>query len=175
MKKTVLLYWAPGGNVENAAREIYRQFGVNELEIADIAGFDVNRLPEFDHFILGSATIGADVWTDAKRSNKWNEFFVRAEKISFSGKKVALFGLGDQVLYPDHFVDSLGYLKEFVDKKGATLVGKWPVEGYDFTDSEGEKDNMFFGLALDEDQQPELTPSRVEAWVKQIKKEFGVS
>ena len=175
MKKTVLLYWAPGGNVENVAREIYRQFGVNELEIADIAGFDINRLPEFDQFIFGSATIGADVWSDAKSSNKWNEFFVKAQNISFAGKKVALFGLGDQVLYPDHFVDSLGYLKGFIDKKGATLVGKWPVTGYDFTDSEGVENNMFFGLALDEDQQPELTPSRVEAWVKQIKNEFGVS
>lgn len=175
MKKTVLLYWAPGGNVENAAREIYRQFGINELEIADIAAFDVNRLNDYDNFIFGIATIGAEVWTDAKRSNKWNEFFVRAEKISFAGKKVALFGLGDQVLYPDHFVNSLGFLKVFVDKKGAKLVGKWPVAGYEFTDSEGVENDMFFGLALDEDQQPELSPSRIEAWVKQIKNEFGVS
>jgi flavodoxin I len=172
MKKTVLLYWAPGGNVEIAARQIYREFGTNELEIADVASFDVNRLNDFENFIFGGATIGADVWTDAKRSNRWNEFFVRAEKISIAGKKVALFGLGDQVLYPDHFVDTLGYLKEFVDKKGAQLVGKWPVDGYEFTDSEGVIDGMFVGLALDEDQQPELTPSRVEAWVKQIKAEF---
>jgi flavodoxin I len=172
MKKTLLLFWAPGGNVENAARQIYRQFGPAGIEISDVASFDVQRLAEFDQFIFGGATVGAEVWTDAKQGNKWNEFFVKCASVSFEGKKVALFGLGDQVLYPDHFVDSLATLKDQVEKKGAKLVGKWPTSGYEFTDSESVEGDFFFGLALDEDQQPELTAGRIEKWVDQLKAEF---
>ncbi len=172
MKKTLLLYWATGGNVENAARAIYREYGVQDIEISDVASFDAVRLADFDRFIFGSATVGAEVWSDAKSSNKWNEFFVKSAADCFRQKKIALFGLGDQVLYPDHFVDSLAFMKDQCERKGAELIGKWPIDGYDFTDSEGVENGFFFGLALDEDQQAELTESRIAAWVKQLKTEF---
>ena len=34
--------------------------------------------------------------------------------------------------------------------------------------------DLFCGLALDENNQPELTPDRIAAWVEQIKKEAGI-
>jgi flavodoxin I len=33
---------------------------------------------------------------------------------------------------------------------------------------------MFYGLALDYDNQEELTGERIEKWVAQVKKEFGI-
>jgi hypothetical protein len=33
---------------------------------------------------------------------------------------------------------------------------------------------MFYGLALDFDQQPLLTDARIDQWVAQIRKEFGI-
>jgi flavodoxin I len=87
---------------------------------------------------------------------------------------VAIFGLGDQVLYPDHFVDSMQIIKKEFDLIGANLVGRWPVEGYYHTNSEAIEDGKFIGLALDEDQQPELTDQRIDKWVMQIVNESGL-
>jgi flavodoxin I len=85
---------------------------------------------------------------------------------------VALFGLGDQVLWPSNFVDGLDTIYSAFIETGAQLIGKWSTEGYDFTDSKAVEGNYFVGLALDEDQQDELSEERVSAWVKQIKEEF---
>lgn len=172
MKKTALLYWAPGGNVEKAAREIFDKLNSDQVDMFTVAGFDTARISDYDQFIFGCATIGAEVWMDARADNKWNEFFVKTEGVSFAGKKFALFGLGDQVKYTENFVDSLGYLKEEIERRGGVIVGRWPVTGYKFYDSEGVSGGYFFGLALDEDQQADLTPERITRWVAQIKSEF---
>lgn len=172
MKRNVILYWAPGGNVEKNAKRIHQLLDRHNFDIMDLASFDVNEIKNTQRFIFGIATIGAEIWHDAKGDNQWNDFFVKTEGISFEGKQFAFFGLGDQVLYPDHFVDALGYLKEEVEKRGGNIVGQWPVDGYTFTDSEGFADGRFFGLALDEDQQDHMTPARIEQWVKQLTKEM---
>ncbi len=174
MNKIALLYWAPGGNVEKAANEIYDQFEADQVFMAHLAGFDTQMIDEFDKFIFGCATIGAEVWQDARANNMWNEFFLKTEDGAFAGKQFALFGLGDQVLYPDNFVDSLGFLKREIEKRGGKLVGLWPTEGYTFIGSEGTAYGKFFGLALDEDQQADMSPRRIADWVVQVKKEFGI-
>jgi flavodoxin I len=46
--------------------------------------------------------------------------------------------------------------------------------GYDFNKSKALRDDKFIGLALDEDNQSDLTDSRIKQWVTQLKKEFGV-
>jgi len=53
-------------------------------------------------------------------------------------------------------------------------VGLWPNEGYEFDDSAALVGDKFLGLSLDEDNQSDLTPQRVEAWVSQLKEEFGL-
>lgn len=174
MSKTILLYWATGGNVEKAAKEIYAELGADKLEMADLASFDYQRFDEFDNFIFGIATVGAEIWRDTQGDNYWNDFFVELENKSFEGKKFAFYGLGNQVLYPEHYVDALGYLKNEVDKRNGTIVGFWPTEGYSYTDSEGEADGKFFGLALDEDFQKDLTPERIKQWTAQISHEMGL-
>jgi len=94
------------------------------------------------------------------------------DEIDMTGKTIAFYGLGDQILYPSHFVNGLGIFQEEFEKRNAKIVGQWPVEGYDFYDSEGMKEDNFFGLALDEDNQEELTEERLTKWLELIKKEF---
>ena len=65
-------------------------------------------------------------------------------------------------------------LEEKISGLGGTTVGYWPTEGYDHTESKAERNGKFVGLALDEDNQPELTDDRIKAWVTQLKSEFGV-
>lgn len=174
MKKTLLIYWPKGGNVERSAKLIAEQF--EDIKVKPVNEADLDRIPGHDLIIFGCSTVGAEVWEEADDNNIWAPFFLDLEKkgISLKGIYVAFFGLGDQVLYPDHFVDGMGIIQDELEKFGATYIGKWPVEGYDFTGSMSLEGEEFTGLALDEDQQPELTPERVKKWTAQIKKEAGM-
>jgi len=60
-------------------------------------------------------------------------------------------------------------LYQQVTAQGATVVGDWPVQGYDFASSTAVVDERFVGLTLDDKNQPLLTDARVEQWVAQIK------
>ena len=44
---------------------------------------------------------------------------------------------------------------------------------YDFSESKAVKNGKFVGLAIDEDNQSDLTEERVKTWVAQIKREFA--
>ena len=173
MKKIALLYWGKGGNVEHAAQIVYKQFDPETIDLFDVPSFDLNNLGNYDLLILGGSTVGAENWEDATDDNKWNKFFREIQHKDLSGIKVAAFGLGNQVLYPEHFVDSLGIFKDELSKTNASLIGQWPTEGYKFTDSEGMHAGMFYGLALDEDNEPGLTEERAKKWIAQLKKEMA--
>jgi len=173
MKKTALLYWVKGGSVERAARIVYHQFDAETTDLFALDEFDIGKINDYDLVILGSSTVGAGHWEDTTNDNKWNEFFRTVQKMDLSNITFATFGLGNQVLYPNHFVDGLGFFQEEIIKTNAGITGRWPVEGYQFTDSGGMHNGMFYGLALDSDNEPEKTEARAEKWVAQLKKEMG--
>jgi flavodoxin I len=174
MKKIVLLYWGKGGNVERVAKKVHSMFDPELIELYDVASFDVDTIESYDLVILGGSTIGADHWTEASADNVWASFFRELEQHDLTGKSMALFGLGDQVLYPDHFVDDLGTLKDEAEIVHANVIGRWPITGYSFTNSEGAEDGMFYGLAIDEDNQAELTDERIKEWTDFIKDALGI-
>ncbi|HEY9113669.1 MAG TPA: flavodoxin domain-containing protein [Bacteroidales bacterium] len=174
MKKIVLLFWGKKGNVERAARKVYAKFDPAIIDIFDVVSFDVSKIKDYQLLILCGSTIGAENWQDVKDDNEWNRFFVKIRKYDLSKTKVASIGLGDQVLYPGHFVDGLAVFKEEMERVGAKMIGYWPTKGYDFTDSDGMEDDMFYGLALDLDRQDELTDERIDKWTKQVKAEAGL-
>ncbi len=57
---------------------------------------------------------------------------------------------------------------------GAKIAGAWPLEGYENSDSKSVEGDHFIGLALDDDQQPELSDERIGKWVALLKTEFGL-
>ncbi len=170
MNKTVLIFWPKGGNVEHAADMITKEFGeITELPMDKVT---VETLAQFDKFIVGGSSLGAETWEGTQIESPWNKFFNIIKTVDFSSKKVALFGLGDQVLWPSNFIDSLDTIYNSFIEANAQIIGAWPTEGYHFTDSKAVKGDHFIGLALDEDQQDELSEERIQTWVKQIKAEF---
>jgi len=173
MKKIALIYWPKKGNTEDAAYRIYNRFEKEMIDIFTITSINTAEFELYDAFIIGGSTTGADHWEDAHKS-RWVDFFARLENAGIKGKPFALFGLGDQILYPYHFVDGMRGIKEQFEKYGAVHKGLWPVEGYEFKDSDSVENGMFFGLALDLDQQKDLTEDRIDRWTGQIKKEFGI-
>ncbi len=172
MKKIALIYWPEGGNVEAVADKIVSHFEGFEIVKASLNMLDRDILLGCSKWIVGGSTVGSHIWQDATDSNKWNMFFKVLDEIDMEGKTVAFFGLGDHILYPNHFVDGLGTLQDEFEKRNARIVGQWKTEGYKFTDSEGVENDMFFGLALDMDNEEELTDKRIVEWLKIVKPEF---
>jgi flavodoxin I len=56
---------------------------------------------------------------------------------------------------------------------GATLIGAWDAEGYTFQASKAVVDNCFVGLALDQENQKDLAPVRLETWLKMLAQAWG--
>ena len=120
----------------------------------------------FDRIILGVPT-----WFDGELPNYWDEFVPALEDLDLHGKKIALFGLGDQDTYPDSFADGVGMLYAKIKDK-SSIVGKWPKNGYHFHESEALRNDAFVGLIIDQENQSAKTRERLEKWVEMLKKEF---
>ena len=172
MKKTALIYWPKTGNVEKTAKKISSLFDEGSIDLFTISEADVSRLTEY-FLILGGSTIGADNWEDT-HTTKWYAFFDALKRASLNGKTAAIYGLGDQILYPEHFVDGMRVIRDELVASGARIIGKWPTEGYEHTDSKSVEGDSFIGLALDYDQQADLSDERIEKWVGLLKAELGI-
>lgn len=173
MKKIAIIYWPKKGNTEKSALHIRSKFPDEQADLFTIKQINTAEFELYDAFIIGAPTTGADHWTEAYKS-VWMDFFFRLSRADIKGKPYAIFGLGDQILYPYNFVDGMIDIKREFEKHGAVHCGYWPIKGYEYRESESIEDGKFVGLALDEDQQPELTEERVTGWTEQIKREFGL-
>ena len=172
MAKVGMFYGSTTGNTETAADLIQKEFGklgADLLDVFNVADANVAKMADYDCLILGSSS-----WGDGELQDDWDEVWNEVGNLDLSGKKVALFGLGDQFGFSDTFQDALKVLADKVKELGGELVGMWPNEGYEFDDSAALMGDKFLGLSLDEDNQSELTPERVKAWVAQLKDEFGL-
>ncbi|MBC5632143.1 flavodoxin [Parabacteroides hominis] len=167
MKKIGLFYGGATAKTAVVALKIQEAFAENEVVLIPIEGATRKEFESFDNIIAGTST-----WFDGELPTYWDEFLPEIESIDMTGKKVALFGLGDQERYPDNFVDGIGILAEAFTKSNAELVGFMPVSDYQFTQSRAVKEGHFLGLALDVENQSEQTEERILKWVAELKKEF---
>ena len=93
----------------------------------------------------------------------------------FSGTKVVMFGLGDQIGYPETFLDAMGIVyRRFLEQGAIGNFGFWPTAGYDFNGSLAAYGNRFCGLGIDQDNEAHRTLDRINRWSAQIKRELGV-
>ncbi len=165
--KIGIFYGSDTGNTEDAANKIAAAFGEDNVELHDMSDVSASDFEQYDFMIIGTST-----WYDGELQGDWEDFFDELDDIDFSGKTVALFGLGDQETYGDYFCDGVGIIYEKVVERGAKVVGEWSTDGYEFDESKAEKDGKFVGLTLDEDNQSDESDDRIEKWVEQIKGDF---
>ena len=172
MAKIGLFFGSDEGNSERVAYRIQKRLGVDVVDVRDIADATQLDFADYDNIILGIPT-----WDFGQIQSDWEEFWDDIAAVDFSGKTVALFGLGDQFGYGDYFLDAMGMLHDVIIQSGANIVGHWPTEGYEFDASKAEipGEKMFVGLALDEDQQENLTAARLDQWCEQIHVEFALT
>jgi flavodoxin I len=169
-----LFYGSTTGATESDAQMIQDTFNAKMpdlVEALEIGSTEVGTMAEYDYLIVGSST-----WDEGALQEDWDAKFEELDSLDMSGKSVAVFGLGDQVGYPDNYCDAIGILGNKLEELGAKLVGFTDVsEDYDFDESLGIKDGKFMGLALDEDNQNDLTEERVTNWVEQLIEEFDLA
>ena len=170
MSKIGLFYGSTTGNTETAAETIQKEFGGESVvKLHNITDVESGDFEGYDCLIIGCPT-----WNIGELQADWEGYIDELDGIEFNGKKVAYFGVGDQVGYTDNFLDAIGILEEKISSLGATTVGYWPTDGYDFEGSKAAKNGNFVGLGLDEDNQSELSEKRIKEWVAKLKQEFGV-
>jgi flavodoxin I len=172
MEKIAIFFGPLNGAVHRVAKQVAEKIGSENVDLIHITEASVEDLSKYSKIIFGISTIGRDTW-DQKFSNvDWAKFFPVISDFDFTGKKVAIFGLGDHITYAYHFVDSMGQLAKKVMEKGGQVVGKVSPDDYTFQDSEALIGGLFLGLPVDEDFEPELTEGRVAAWVTRLMTEF---
>ena len=162
-----LIYGSDTGNTELVTEDITKLLDdVEVTTVADLTPEDWDN----DKFILGIPT-----WYDGELQSDWEDYFDTFKEIDFTDKTVAIFGLGDQLGYDEWFCDGIGILAEVILKNGGRVIGYTDKdESYDFdtTPKSIIKDDVFYGLCIDEDNQGELTQERLSKWVEQIKLEY---
>jgi flavodoxin I len=170
VSKIGLFYGTDTGNTERVADMIMEKIGADQVDVHDIATSGKDVFANYDKIILGQPT-----WYYGELQSSWDDFWEDFKSIDFSGKTVACFGLGDQADYAEYFLDAMGMMHDVAVENGAMPAGYTSTEGFEFDESKAITDDgeFFVGLGIDEDQQPELTEERVEAWVEQIKEEFA--
>ncbi|ACB52379.1 flavodoxin [Crocosphaera subtropica ATCC 51142] len=165
-----LFYGTETGKTETTAEMIQSELGGDKVvELMDIADCEATDLEKYDYLIIGCPT-----WNVGELQSDWESIYDDLDTIDFKGKQVAYFGTGDQIGYSDNFQDAMGMLEEKISQLGGKTVGHWSVDGYDFDDSKAVKNGKFVGLALDEDNQSDLTEERIKTWVAQLKQEFNL-
>ena len=172
MPKISIIFGTDTGNTRRIAKHIYKILGPDKAEKpVNISKLSIDEFLTFEHMILGTPTYGMGILPGMETGTlqpSWAEFVEKLDQVDLTGKKIALYGLGDQEKYPDNFVDGLYKLYQPLHDNGAEIIGHWPNEGYNFNASEAHIDNQFVGLPLDMDNQKEHTDQRVEQWLTKV-------
>ncbi|MCW8329106.1 flavodoxin [Photobacterium sp. SDRW27] len=161
MENIAVIYGSDSGSTQKVAAQIAEKFNVSSQDIADI---DVDDLPQYELVIMGTPTVNhGEVQSD------WDYALNEIEDLDLAETKVAIFGLGDQLEYADTFVDAMADLADVCEDAGAEIIGQWPTEGYEHSESRAEEDGQFLGLAIDVERQANLTQQRVDKWAELLK------
>ena len=155
------------GSTAKVARKIQELFSTDVATVHNVSKATTPDVEKYDFLVLGTAA-----WGIGEMHSDWERFIDKLVEADLANKKIALFGLGDQKIYPESFVDGMGTIFCRLPYK-ENVIGYTSVEGYNFYYSTAEKDGKFVGLAIDDDTQPELTDKRIEKWVAELKKKSG--
>ncbi len=163
MTKVGLFYASSTGNTHDAAKLIKEKMSAFNIDLKNINDCVDNAMKEYDLLIFGVST-----WGEGDLQDDWEDYIENLNEDNLLNKTVAIFGLGDQEEYCDNFLDAMGTIYDRVIEGGATVVGSWPTDGYDFRESTALRNGKFVGLGLDEDNQNELSDERISKWIELI-------
>jgi len=140
------------------------------VELHNIKDTPLSNSLNYNFIIFGIST-----WDYGEIQEDWESIWNDINSLDLSNKVVALYGMGDQVGYTNWFQDAMGMLHDQVIAQGATVIGYWPNNGYEFATSKAltADKSHFVGLSLDEDNQYDLSENRISHWCEQILVEYA--
>ena len=149
-------------------------------EIFNIKDIRLNKIEQYEYVIYAIPT-----WDYGELQEDWDIVWDDFCQLNLAKQRFAIVGVGDQLGYPDWFVDAMGYLFFLLESKNASGVGFWPLDdskkindfsgGYSYNSSKAilAKSNQWCGLPIDEENQKHLSSKRINIWLKQVLEEFG--
>ncbi len=170
MAKVGLFFGSSTGNTEAVSYQIKEEMDKRDgwnVEVHNIGSSTPEKMMEYDYLIMGIPT-----WNTGELQDDWDIFLPNFGNMNMQGKKVALFGLGDQNGYGFNFLDALGTLADEVLKAGADVMGLWKSDKYQFEESKAKIEDHFIGLGVDQEGQQEMTTNRIQDWVTQVIDQF---
>jgi len=159
---TAIFYASSVGNTEDIAQRLSNK--LDNIKTYNICDEGITKIQNYEKVIFGVST-----WGDGDLQDDWEDSWGDFCEMDFTGKTIALFGLGDQDSYADTFVDGMGTMYDVLKEKGANIIGFTSVEGFLHEESSAQIDNEFVGLVIDEDNQNDLSDDRISKWVEGIK------
>ena len=177
MAKVGIFFGTSSGTTRLMAKKMAKKLGDIADKPLNVNRTELDNLLSYDFLILGTPTYGPGITPGIEtgvKDGSWQEFFPKLSDNCLQGKKVALYGLGDQDKYTDRFANGLRELYDKVTAAGATVVGAWSTAGYEFNESKAVIDDHFVGLVLDQTNQSLYTEDRLDQWLDTLKPEMGI-
>ncbi len=165
MDKIGLFYSFNSHKTKKIGEKIAELLGEKTVEVLNAETITEEEFLRFNRLIMGVPT-----WFDGELPNYWDEFVPAIEEMDLSGKKIAIYGLADQVGYPENFGDAVGLMANLLRSRNAVIIGETPIEGYTFESSRALQNGKFTGLILDQENQARLTDERLLNWLEGLKK-----
>lgn len=163
-----IVYSTTTGNTSDVAQQIKDVLGSEASDPVEIDDAKDGFWSDHDAILAGAPTwnTGAD---EMRSGTTWDDFlYAELLKMDFKGRSIGIFGCGDSVAYGDNFVDAIEEMHDCFDKQGAKMIGYVDASEYQHEESKAERDGKFLGLAIDNDNEDDLTDDRVAKWCKQI-------
>eukprot|EP00934_Nitzschia_sp_Nitz4_P001569 Nitzschia sp. Nitz4//scaffold3_size479765//91933//93357//NITZ4_000035-RA/size479765-processed-gene-0.90-mRNA-1//-1//CDS//3329550563//1569//frame0 len=174
MAKVGVFFGTSTGSTESVADMIKDKFGDDAegpFDIEALEGSVKDNFGKYDALVVGTPTWNTGA--DTERSGTgWDEIYYSAlPELDLKGKKVAVFGLGDQISYCENYADATGELHDVFEGLGCKMMGYTSTEGYEHEASKSQRGDKFCGLLCDMVNQEDLSEGRVDKWVEQLKGE----
>ena len=159
------------GSVADMIKEELGDEADGPFDIETLEGSVQENFGKYPALIVGTPTWNTGA--DTERSGTgWDEIYYSSmQQLNLKGKKVAVFGLGDQESYSENYADATGELHDVFQTLGGQMMGYTSQEGYEHDDSKAIRGDKFCGLLCDMVNQEELSEGRVQNWVAQLKAE----
>lgn len=159
MKKFGIFYGSTTGVTARVANLIASRLGIAPEDVHNVAKTAPSAVGEYENLILGTSTWGAGEGQD-----DWLDFLDGLDMIDLRGKRIALFGCGDETM-ADTFCSGVGEIYKRLKNTGAYFIGSYPADVYTFNHSEAIVDGQPVGLLLDEVNHADLTDGRIDGWL----------
>ena len=169
MKPISIFYGSTTGNTKKIAENIKANLEPGFVDIYDVKYAKIKDIEKYENIILGAST-----WGKGILQADFERFLYSVLKFAnLKGKKIAIFGMGDSIKYPNSFADSIGIIFEALEGKGVTFVGEFPINGYKFNSSLSIFSNKFIGLPLDDNSDEAQNKLRTALWTNLLKSDLN--